>query len=255
MPARRLPSRKSLSPKKVIKAANHRTEHFKQVVCEGAEEFIASKLSVSADGHPKQIMENLITGAARYSKMTERTHLECVALAYALYVFDESQFGRQLAVELEKEIGIGRRTRRNYDPVRFFLEVLISYSGTSNCEANRAAGQLYARDARAIRHLMMRGVPPSELLALAGKRGEGLDAWARAKVTGSAPDAAPEISEKNSDVYEIKLLKNGKEIGCDDPSTPSFYQGVIKSAVAYAELTRRQLPRSPTPTTAQLKIG
>ena len=89
------------------------------------------------------------------------------------------------------------RVRKSTNAAQIAVRVVIDYGET---DAERRANRQFAsRDAAAVNHLADRGVLPDEVVALGKTKGEGLEAWGRAKrrpptetkrLDGSAPEAS-----------------------------------------------------------------
>jgi hypothetical protein len=89
------------------------------------------------------------------------------------------------------------RVRKSTNPAQIAVRVVIDYGKT---DAERRANRQFAsRDAAAVNHLADLGVLPDEVVALGKRKGEGLEAWGRAKrrpptetkrLDGSAPEAS-----------------------------------------------------------------
>ena len=125
-------------------------------------------------------IELLERQALRVSKLNDRQHLETIANAYACYL--KLWANRSLKESLiAKVVRSGRKVDERHSPLRYILEQHIQYGDTAVAEDRRRAQINYSRDEYAIRTLLRRGIRPTEVVALAEKDGEGLDAWSREK--------------------------------------------------------------------------
>ena len=187
----------------------------------------------SSDRHEK--IEWLSQQIQTRIKLSREQHLEAVVAAYAVFAMsyadnDVCEAVIALAKENGREVN-GRTTR-----LRLIVELHVSY-GTEEDDRTRA-GRSHSRDVAAINTLVRRGVMPSQVMDLASKTGQGLDAWARASSIDQAPAPGSgecdldlqQRTEKSrrksvSDVHEVRQVKSAT---LRMPPTRHGFEWVIK---------------------------
>lgn len=237
-------------------------EHFNEAIVEGTDRFLRDMCGDDLDVHSKVVLERLTAGAVKFAKESREHHHEAVALAYALYVFDSNN-GWAVANALREDLGLGDMKRRaNYDPVRFYLERLISYGTDDVGSAHKRVDWCYARDARAVRYLMQAGVGPDELCAKAQEPEEGLNAWSRRQVDDSASDSStkkkPSVTkptgQSQAPLFQIML---GGEVLLSEHEAlpPDFLAHVVHLVRNYIDQYKDTPPASePTPRPKMAKL-
>lgn len=163
---------------RVVKSASKRYEPMMitRKIEEAAKDYMVELLGAGnkVNIRPKELAESLATHAIQASKASRRQQLDAVAKAYAAFVMTQSGSEYYFVLEdIAKEIGCS--IRKNTDPLRVWLQAVISYGEDTPGDARR----LYSRDVNAIRYLISQEVGPKKLADHAKKPGAGLDTWAR----------------------------------------------------------------------------
>jgi hypothetical protein len=134
--------------------------------------------------------------AQSFVRRSRANYLEAIALALALYYAMQSE---KNPIEKLKRLLTGTKYRvtKRTSAAQIAVRAVIEY-GQSDAE-RRASRQYASRDAAAVNYLADRDVLPDEVVALGKRKGEGLEAWGRAKrrpptetkrLDGPAPEAS-----------------------------------------------------------------
>ena len=130
--------------------------------------------------------------AQSFVRRSRANYLEAIALALALYYAMQSE---KNPIEKLKRLLTGTKYRvtKRTSAAQIAVRAVIEY-GQSDAE-RQASRQYASRDAAAVNYLADRDVLPDEVVALGKRKGEGLEAWGRAKrrpptETKPAPEAS-----------------------------------------------------------------
>ncbi|GAA4129460.1 hypothetical protein ACFFTN_09795 [Aminobacter aganoensis] len=192
-------------------------EAFDESLQRSAMDLVRPMLHGHEDMHSDGLVPALVDNVAKLARLSHRAHLKAIASAYAFFILD-NYLGHKLSIALEERFKVTRVVRKNYDPIRFYLERIISYDGKAGRADKGRADALYARDARAIRHLISISVGPAELVEKAKEKGHGLDAWSRSPKTASVKSRGrPAVSSVAHSIatvgeYSVALTAGGKPV-------------------------------------------
>jgi hypothetical protein len=137
---------------------------------------------------PSKDPEWLNSFRSNAATLSRQQHLEVVARVYALYAYLQ---GRPNYGHVIKKLAdlIGKKPTKRTDALHVLVESMITYGGSTEAE-RKLARRLYYRDAQAIRHLISKGIPPSQAARKGSEKGQGLDAWSRRYAKSQGAQAA-----------------------------------------------------------------